>query len=146
MYFPLLYSYLFWAESDRVRRMNLAKNVKLTFPFRGDPWALSLDHIKKRVYGVDGSDGIFSSNYDGVNMTTFRGGSFNENLLDIFADSVYSQRTNVPYINEINMTSGKISRSIKVNRTDYRDLVVVHSSLQPMGELQKSFQCFWDFM
>ena len=122
--------------------MNLAKNVKITFPFDGGNWAaLSLDRTKKRVYWVDYDSGISSRNYDGMNRKNVRSGSFNGNFLDLFADSVYFQKRNVPYINEINMTSGKISRSIKVNRTDYRDLVVIHSSLQPMGELQKSFQC-----
>ena len=123
--------------SDRVQRMNLAKNEKLTFPVSKDPWALSLDYTKKRVYWVSRWVGIFSSDYDGVNSTNFKSGTFNENLLDMFAVSLYFQLKDVPYINEMNMTSGKISRSIKVNKTDYPDLVVVHRSLQPMGELQK---------
>ena len=128
--------------------MNLAKNLKITFPFHGNPVALSLDRTKKLVYWVvhdyiflsRNDYGIFSSNYDGVNRTTVTSGSFNENLLDIFADSVYFERSNVAYINEINTTSRKMYRSIKVDKTNYRDLVVIHSSLQPMGELQKSFQ------
>ena len=129
--------------ANRLQRMNLAKNEKLTFPPITLPLALSLDHTKKRVYWLGLYDDIFSSNYDGVKRTTVKSGLFNRDLLDIFADSVYFQRGNVPYINEINMTSGKISRSIKVDRTDCRDLVVIHSSLQPKGEWQKSFLCSW---
>ena len=120
-----------------MKRMNLAKNEKLTFPFIANAWALSLDCTKKRVYWVSPVVGLFSSDYDGVNSTNFKSGTFNENLLDMFADSVYFQIKDVPYINEMNMTSGTISRSIKVDRTDYSDLVVAHSSLQSMGELQK---------
>ena len=127
--------------------MNLAKNDIVTLAKSTRPVALSLDYTNKRVYWVSGWIlkwlNIFSSGYDGKNTTTVKSGSFNYILLGIIEDSVYFQQENVHYINEMNITSGIISRSIKVERTDYRDLAIVHSSLQPMGELQKSYQYSW---
>ena len=112
----------------------------MIFAKRGDPWVLSLDRINKRVYWLDGDDGILSSSYDGINTTTVKSGSFNNRLLGIFENSIFFQERNVLYINEMNITSRNISRSVKVDKTDYRDLVIVHNSLQPMGKLQKSCQ------
>ena len=118
--------------------MNLAKNDIVTLAYSGQPRALSLDYTKKRVYWISLRNGVFSTDYDGENTTYVKRGRFNFRLLGIFEDSVYFQKLNVRYINAMNRTSGIISRSIKVDKTEYRDLVVVHNSLQPMGELQKS--------
>ena len=81
-------------------------------------------------------DHIFSISYDGKKQKTVRSGSFNPFLLHISTDSAYYQKRNVGYINEMNTTSGKISRIIQVKNTNYFDLVVVHSFLQPLGELK----------
>ena len=133
-----------------MQRMNLAKNDIVSLAKSRRPLALSLDYTNKRLYWVSGSIffelwgdvftglDIISSGYDGKNPTTVKSGSFNYVLLGLFEDSVYFQPENVFYINEMNITSRIISRGIKVDRTDYRDLAIVHSSLQPMGELQKS--------
>ena len=121
-----------------MQRMNLAKNDIVTLASSSLPDAPSLDYTNKRVYWVSASNGISSRDYDGENTTTVKSGSFNDYLLGIFEDSVYFQISNVRYINAMNRTSGIISHSIKVDKTDYRDLVIVHNSLQPMGELQKS--------
>ena len=118
--------------------MNLAKNDVMTLAITRSPATLCLDYTHKRVYWVS-CDGIFSTGYSGENTTTVKSGSFNHFLLGIFQDSVYFQKRNVRYINERNITSGIISRSIKVEETEYRDLVIVHNSLQPMGKLQKSY-------
>ena len=116
--------------------MNLAKNDIVTLAnSKWRPWALSLDYTNKRVYWV--SRDISSCGYAGKNKATVKKGSFNSLLLGIFEDSVYFQPHYVLYINDMNITSGMISRSIKVDRTGYSDLAIVHSSLQPMGELQK---------
>ena len=127
--------------------MNLAKNDIVTLMNSRYPLALSLDYTNKRVYWMSGDAiwglDIYSSGYDGKNTTTVKSGSFNYALLRIFADSVYFQQENVLYINDMNITSGIISRSIKVVRTHYRDLAIVHSSLQPMGELPKSYEYCW---
>ena len=141
-----LAGYLFWTEHEfsfyrmlaRIQRMNLAKNDIVTlvsnqYGLAGILRALSLDYTNKRVYWVSDSGGILSRGYDGKTTTTVNSGSFNRLLLGIFEDSVYFQKSDVLYINEMNMTSRIISRSIKVNKTDYRDLVIVHSSLQPMA-------------
>ena len=122
-----------------MRRMNLATNKKVTLTKSGVSWVLSLDRMNKRVYWLDGDDAILSSSYNGSNTTNVKSGSFNNLSLGIFKNSVYFQKRNVLYINEMNMTSGHISRNIKVDKADYRDLVIVHNSLQPMGKLQKSF-------
>ena len=123
-----------------MQRMNLAKNDIVTLASSSWPRALSLDYNNKRVYWMSDGVRIFSRGYDGKNTytTTVKRGRFNTLLLGIFEDSVYFQKWNVRYINAMNRTSGIIFHSIKVDKTDYRDLVIVHNSLQPMGELQKS--------
>ena len=118
--------------------MNLAKNDIVALASSSVPVALSLDYTNKRVYWISLENGVFSRDYDGENTTSIKRGAFNYNLLGIFEDSVYFQKSNVRYINAMNRASRNISCSIKVDRTDYRDLVIVHNSLQPMGELQKS--------
>ena len=118
--------------------MNLAKNDIVALAGSGRPVVLSLDYTNKRVYRISLGNGVFSTDYDGKNTITVKSGSFNLFLLGIFEDSVYFQKSNVRYINAMNRTSRIISHSIKVDKTDYRDLVIVHNSLQPMGELQKS--------
>ena len=118
--------------------MNLAKNDIVTLARSSSPRALSLDYTNKRVYWTSFLNGVFSRDYDGKNTTTVKSGSFSPFLLGIFEDSVYFQKWIVRYINAMNRTSGIISHSIKVDKTEQRDLVIVHNSLQPMGELQKS--------
>ena len=118
--------------------MNLAKNDIATLANGRWPRALSLDYTKKRVYWISLGNGVFSRDYDGKNTTSVKRGRFNFDLLGIFEDSVYFQKENVRYNNTMNRTSRIISHSIKVDKTYYRDLVIVHNSLQPMGELQKS--------
>ena len=118
--------------------MNLAKNDIVTLASSSWPLALSLDYTNKRVYWISLGIGVFSGDYDGKNTTTVKRGTFNVLLLGIFEDSVYFQKWSVRYINAMNRTSGIISHSIIVDKTEYRDLVIVHNSLQPMGELQKS--------
>ena len=118
--------------------MNLAKNDIVALASSSWPWALSLDYTNKRVYWISRWDGVFSTDYDGESTTSVKRGTFNYHLLGIIEDSVYFQKLTVRYINAMNRTSGIISHSIKVDKTDYHDLVVVHNSLQPMGELQKS--------
>ena len=126
--------------------MNLAKNDIVTLASSFLPRALSLDYTNKRVYWITRYDGIFSGDYDGENTTSVKRGRFNYYLLGIFEDSVYFQKWDVRYINAINRTSGIISHSIKVDKTNYRDLVIVHNSLQPMGELQKIIALFLDLV
>ena len=118
--------------------MNLAKNDIVTLARSSLPWALSLDCTKKRVYWISFGIGVSSRDYDGKSTTTVKSRSISPFLLGIFEDSVYFQLRNVRYINAMNRTSRTITRSIKVDKTDYSDLVIVHNSLQPMGELQKS--------
>ena len=142
--FHYIYRFLFWTDYTRVRRMNLATGKKVTLTSSGSPWDISLDLKRKRVYWLTEHYGIFSSTYDdrsiiyldryyAIRSSTFDG---SRTTFGISEDSVYFQRTDVPYINEMNISSSIISRNIKVDTPDYRDLVIVHSSLQPIGELQ----------
>ena len=121
-----------------MQRMNLAKNDIATLANSRWPRALSLDYTNKRVYWISRGRGVFSGDYDGKSTTTVKRGTLNVLLLGIFEDSVYFQEWNVRYINAMSRTSRIISHSIKVDKIDYHDLVIVHNSLQPMGELQKS--------
>jgi hypothetical protein len=114
--------------------MNLVTNETVTLVSKRNPGALSLDKINKRVYWQDENRGIFSISYDGLNKMTAKNGSFNRRLLGTLEGSAYFQEVNAPYINQLNISSGEISLSLKLNETDYLDLVVVHSSL--MGELK----------
>ena len=123
-----------------MQRRNLAKNDIVTLASSSWPWVLSLDYTNKRVYWMSDGVSILSRGYGGKNTstTTVKRGRFNAFCLGIFEDSVYFQISNVRYINAMNRTSGIISHSIKVDKSDCRELVIVHNSLQPMGELQKS--------
>ena len=121
-----------------MQRMNLAKNDIVALAGSSWAWVLSLDYTNKRVYWISPGNCVFSTDYDGESTTSVKSGSFNHFFLGIFEDSVYFKKWNVRYINAMNRTSRIISQSIKVDKTDYRDLVIVHNSLQPMGELQKS--------
>ena len=118
--------------------MNFAKNDILTLAISSRPKALSLDYTNRRVYWLS-SHGISSRSYDGGNTTVLRSGLFNTHWLGIFKDSLYFQKIYPRgYINEMNISSGMISSRIRVDQTYFYDMVVVHSSLQPMGELPKS--------
>ena len=142
MYSPLLRRYLFWTEMGAgcVQRINLANNDKVTLASRVWPEALSLDCTNKRVYWVTRYGRIYSSIYDGKSKTTIvKSGSLNYVFLGTFEDSAYFQKRNVRYINDINKTSGILSRRIMVNKTNYRDVVIVHNSLQTMGEFEQNY-------
>jgi hypothetical protein len=119
--------------------MNLETYKTVTLANERNPGAVSLDKINKRVYWQDENRGISSIRYDRQKKMTVRNGLFNRRLLGIFAGSAYFQEANVPYINQMNISSGEISHSHKLNETAFIDLVVVHNSLQPMttrGELK----------
>ena len=118
----------------------------MTIPVSRIPFALSLGYTSKRVYWISESDGILSRNYDDVNTTTVRRGSFVWDLLALLASSVYFQEKNIPYINEMNISSGIISRKFQVDKTEYyRDMFVVHNLLQPKGEFQNLYQYIGGF-
>ena len=109
-----------------------------------EPYAITVDCTKKRVYWLEneirsGVDHIVSSQYNGLDQKTIISGSFNDYLLGVLGDSLYFLNNDLFYVNEMNISNGNISRNILVdNNSYYDDLVVVHSSIQPlerMGEL-----------
>ena len=133
----LLYRYLFWTGwfgvEYNVRRMNLATNNIRNLPRQ--LWAtegIALDYTNKRVYWIEGNRHIFSSDYDFQHLKSIRNGSFRSYVLAISGDSLYFQNTGVLSINKVNISNGNRVRSFLVDK-GYRDLIVLHSSLQSMG-------------
>ena len=69
-------------------------------------------------------------------MKAITRGTFNRYLLGVFRDSLYFLvKKNLSHINQMNISNGNISHRILVNKIHYYDLIVVDSSVQPMGEL-----------
>ena len=124
-------------------RFSFADGTKVTLAtdrnVYGYSHAVELDYTKKRVYWLfyvqigDNNHDLYSCNYNGKNRKTVKSGPFNEYLLRVFRDSLYFMVKN--NLNQMNVSNGNIFRSILVNKTDYYDLLVVDSSVQPMGEL-----------
>ena len=109
-----------------------------------EPYAITVDCTKKRVYWLEieiqfGVDHIVSSQYNGLDQKNIISGSFNDHLLGVLGDSLYFLNNDLFYVNEMNISNGNISRNISIdNNSYYDDLIVVHSSIQPlerMGEL-----------
>jgi len=118
-------------------RFNLADSIKVTLvTYVGDVHAIKLDCRKKRVYWLEYSSRIKSCDYGGKEKKTMTEGRFNRYLLGVLGDSLYFLDTNKDRINEMNVTNGNISRTIKVDSAVdvyYFDLVVVDKTLQPSG-------------
>ena len=69
-------------------------------------------------------------------MKAITRGTFNRYLLGVFRDSLYFLvKKKLSHINQMNISNGNISRSILVKRIGYDDMIVVDSSVQPIGEL-----------
>ena len=110
-------------------RFNLIDSIKLTLvPDAGNAFALNLDHTKERVYWFELLSNIRyikSCDYGGKERKTIARGSFNEYLLSVLGDSLYFLNTIEYRINEMNVSSGNISRTFQVDTTVYYDLLVV---------------------
>ena len=114
--------------------MNLATNNIRTLGRQLWVRAITLDYANKRVYWIEGGRHIFSSDYDFQHLKSIRNGSFHAYVLTISGDSLYFQNAGVFSINQMNISNGNIVCSILVGKA-YRDLIVLHSSLQSMGML-----------
>jgi hypothetical protein len=112
--------------------MNFATNNIRTLARQSSPWGITLDYTNKRVYWIEVGRHIFSSDYDFQHLKSIRNGSFLTFVLAISGDSLYFQNTGVLSINQVNISNGNIVRSFPVDKA-YRDLIVLHSSLQSMG-------------
>jgi hypothetical protein len=131
----VLYRYLFWTAADTyysVRRMNFATNNIRTLARQSWLNGITLDYTNKRVYWIERNRHIFSSDYDFQHLKSIRNGSFRSYPLAISGDSLYFQNADVFSINQVNISNGNIVRSFLVDK-GYRDLIVLHSSLQSMG-------------
>ena len=96
--------------------------------------AIKLDCINKQVYSIE-SDFLAASDYDGGNHRMDHFGQFSAGILGVFNGSLYLINNDRSYIKEMNLSNRNYARSIAVDRNDYRDLVVVHMFLQPLGKL-----------
>ena len=107
--------------------------LTLEFIFN-DYLAIKLDCINKQVYSIR-YDGVVTSDYDGGNSRMDYFGQFSVGILGVFNGSLYFMNNDRSYIKEMNLSNRNYSRSIAVDRNDYRDLVVLHKFLQPLGKL-----------
>jgi hypothetical protein len=112
--------------------MNLATNNIKTLARRSEVGVITLDYTNKRVYWFEINRHIFSSDYDFQHEKKITNGALRYNMLAIFGDSLYFQTRNPFSINQVNVSNGNTVRSILVDKT-YQDIIVFHSSLQPMG-------------
>ncbi len=119
-------------------RFNFADGIKVTLASGVYFRAVELDYSKKRVYwfSYNSNYPISSCDYEGRDRKAITSGPFNRNLLGVFRDSLYFLvKKSLYHINQMNISNGNISHRILVNKIDYYDLIVVDSSVQPMGEL-----------
>ena len=116
-----------------ITRFNLADGIKVTLVRdAGDVYAIKLDCNKKRVYWLEYSSGIKSSDYSGQENKIVKIGQFNTNILGVSGDSLYFVHRNKYGINEMNVSNGNISGTVLVDRgVSYYDLVVIDKSVQP---------------
>jgi hypothetical protein len=112
--------------------MNLATNKIRSLARQSWFYGITLDYTYKRVYWIEGNRRIFSSDYDFQHVKSIRNGSFRPYMLTISGDSLYFQNAGVFSINQMNISNENAVRSILVGKA-YRDLIVLHSSLQSMG-------------
>ena len=102
---------------------------------------IKLDCVNKQVYGFvqiyGNEDYISASDYDGGNQTKITSGGYNTDILGVFNGSLYFLNDNDrSQINEVNLSSRNVTRSIVVDDENYYHyLIVVHKSLQPLGKL-----------
>jgi hypothetical protein len=114
--------------------MNLATNSILlkTLARRSPLRGITLDYTNKRVYWFEIDQHIFSSDYDFQHEKNITNGALRFSMLAIFGDSLYFQKRKTFSINQVNVSNGNTIRSILVDKA-YEDIIVFHSSLQPMG-------------
>ena len=105
-----------------------------------DASIIKLDCVYKQVYVFEQKSGneyyISATDYNGGNQTKITSGPFRRSILGVFNGSLYfiNDKDGLQ-INEVNLSSRNVTRSIVVDRNIYWDLIVVHKSLQPLGKL-----------
>ena len=134
----MVYSYLFWIEGGGfIRRISLATHAMLTLEMNIiRPYVIKLDCVNEKVYGFvrqSGVEYISVSDYDGGNQRNIVSGPFSKYILGVFGDLLYFIHQS--YIKEMNLSNRTVSRTIAVEGDSYYDLIVVHTSLQQIGEL-----------
>ena len=137
----MVYSYLFWTEGGGfIRRISLATHAMLTLEMNIiRPYVIKLDCINEQVYSFvrqSGVEYISVSDYDGENQKNIASGPFSKYVLGIFGDLLYFMNSDRSYIKELNLSNRTVSRTIAVEGYSYYDLIVVHTSLQRIGELE----------
>ena len=79
---------------------------------------------------------MIASDYDGKNKKMITSGTFRIDILGVFGDLLYLMNNDRSYIKQMNTSNDSLPRNIAVERNYYYDLIVVHTFLQPPGELQ----------
>ena len=137
----LLCRFLFWTEQRVIMRFNLVDGIKVTLVsyFDGGIHVIRLDCRIKRIYFLEYSSTIRyvkSCDYGGKKKKTIAGGPFRYNLLGVMGDSLYLWNTNDDRINEMNVSSGNITREILLKSYHFAaaDFTLIDESLQPTGE------------
>ncbi|CAB4020052.1 Hypothetical predicted protein, partial [Paramuricea clavata] len=111
--------------------MDLATSNIKTLARRSWLRGITLDYTSKRVYWIEKGRDIYSSDYDFQHEKKITTGSFSDYMLAIFGDSLYFQKRDPFSINRMNVSNRNTVHRILVDRA-YEDLIVFHSSLQPM--------------
>ena len=136
----MAYRYLFWTEDGGfIRRISLATHAMLTLEMNIiRPYVIKLDCVNEKVYGFvrqSGVEYISVSDYDGGNQKNVASGPFSKYILGVFGDLLYFMNSDRSHIKEMNLSNRTVSRTIAVEGYSYYDLIVVHTSLQRIGEL-----------
>ena len=138
----MAYRYLFWQERGGfVRRISLVTHAMVTLEMSVVDYSrIKLDCVNKQVYGFMEKSGneyyIFASDYDGKNKKMITSGRFNIFILSVFGDLLYLMNNDRSYIKQMNTSNDSLPRDIAVESNYYDNLMVVHTFLQPPGELQ----------
>ena len=118
-------------------RFNLVDGIKVTLVTYFDRiHVITLDCSIKRIYFLEYSGTIRyikSCDYGGKQKKTIASGPFDENVLGVMGDSLYLWNTDEYRINEMNVSSGNITREIQVNIYHFAvaGLTLIDESLQP---------------
>ena len=136
----MVYRYLFWIEGGGfIRRISLVTHAMLTLEMNIiRPYVMKLDCVNKKVYGFvrqSGVEYIYVSDYAGGNQKNIASGSFSKYVLGVFGDLLYFMNSDRSYLKEMNLSNRTVSQTIAMEGDSYYDLIVVHASLQRIGEL-----------
>ena len=123
-----------------LRRLNLINGHSNEFPLKSGCTIAYQDYYNKQLYchqkNKNGKNMIYSINYDGnvLKNITINGRTFP--AIAVFKEFLYAQRGERKSINEINLSSGVVSRKIFLPRAFFQitHLAIIDSSLYQTGK------------